>query len=48
MSVFPYAYFMVHSFGGDSKANTALLVGLLISVFTFCEFFKCNYLGQSQ
>ena len=37
-SIFPYAYFMVQSFGERSKANTALLVGLLIAIFTFCEF----------
>lgn len=29
---------MVQSFGGFSKANTALFVGLLIAIFTFCEF----------
>ena len=37
-SIFPYAYFMVQSFGEGSKANTAFLVGLLIAIFTFCEF----------
>ena len=29
---------MVQSFGEKSKAHTALLVGLLIAIFTFCEF----------
>ena len=29
---------MVQSFGERSKANTALLVGLLVAIFTFCEF----------
>jgi len=37
-SIFPYAYFMVQSFGETSKANTAFFVGLLIAVFTFGEF----------
>ena len=29
---------MVQSFGEGSQANTAFLVGLLIAIFTFCEF----------
>lgn len=37
-SIFPYACFMVQSFGETSKANTAFFVGLLIAVFTFGEF----------
>ena len=37
-SIFPYAYFMVQSFGEAGRTNTAFLVGLLIAVFTFCEF----------
>lgn len=41
-SIFPYGYFMVQSFGGNHKANTAFLVGLLISIFTFCEFISAT------
>ena len=37
-SIFPYAYSMVSSFAGLSQNNPALVVGLLVSVFTFCEF----------
>lgn len=33
---------MVQSFGGGSKANPALLVGLLIAVFTFSEFISAT------
>ena len=29
---------MVSSFNGPGQANPALIVGLLVSVFTFCEF----------
>lgn len=41
-SIFPYAFSMVSSFDGVGKANPALIVGLLISVFTFCEFLSAT------
>ncbi|KAI0015214.1 major facilitator superfamily domain-containing protein [Xylariomycetidae sp. FL0641] len=37
-SIFPYAYFMIVSFPGVAEAQIPLFAGLLIAIFTFCEF----------
>ncbi|EAS30115.3 uncharacterized protein CIMG_08861 [Coccidioides immitis RS] len=37
-SIFPYVYFMIQSFDEVDHADIPLYSGMLISIFTFCEF----------
>ncbi|KAI9770633.1 MAG: hypothetical protein M1840_003225 [Geoglossum simile] len=37
-SIFPYVYFMLETFPGIVEVDIAFFAGLLIAVFTFCEF----------
>ncbi|EEP82521.1 predicted protein [Uncinocarpus reesii 1704] len=37
-SIFPYVYFMIESFAEVKQAGIPVYAGLLITVFTFCEF----------
>ena len=37
MSIFPYAYFMVESFGIDDKTKVAMYTGMVTSSFAFME-----------
>lgn len=37
-SIFPYVYFMIQSFGQVDESQIPFWAGVLITVFTFCEF----------
>jgi len=37
-SIFPYAYYMIQSFGEVPDKDIVFYAGLLVATFTFCEF----------
>ena len=37
-NIFPYAYYMIQSFGEVPDQDIAFYAGLLVATFTFCEF----------
>ncbi|KAI0383261.1 major facilitator superfamily domain-containing protein [Hypomontagnella monticulosa] len=37
-SIFPYVYFMIQSFDGVPESQITFYAGLLVAIFTFCEF----------
>jgi MFS family permease len=47
MSIFPYAYFMVESFGiAKSKAEISVYVGMITSSFAFAECISGIFWGR--
>lgn len=47
MSIFPYAYYMVESFGiAHNKAEISVYVGMVTSAFAFSECFSGVFWGR--
>jgi len=46
-SIFPYAFYMVKSFGlTNDESKLAVYAGMITSVFTFCEFAAGVFWGK--
>jgi MFS family permease len=46
MSIFPYAYFMVESFGISDKTKVAMYTGMVTSSFAFMECISGIFWGR--
>jgi MFS family permease len=46
MSIFPYAYFMVESFGISDKSQIAMYTGMVTSSFAFMECISGIFWGR--